>query len=1711
MATPRQHIDHIRKSKFAIGGEANPLIEDLHQAVKHLSAELYTKDVHFLMELIQNAEDNEYPEGVDPSLEFVITSRDITATGAPATLLIFNNEKGFSPKNIESICSVGRSTKRGNRKRGYIGEKGIGFKSVFLITAQPYVFSNGYQIRFNEGPCPRCNLGYIVPEWVEESPTISDIKQIYGSGPALPTTTIILPLKPDKVKPVKQQLSSVHPEVLLFLSKIKCLSVKEDNEDPKLNTVSAISITSETNFLMRKNIDAESYTLHLSADENNVNLKRECGYYMWKQKFPVRPENKVDRRMEIEEWVINLAFPIGERLHRGSNLPGVYAFLPTEMVTGFPFIIQADFVLQSSRETILLDDKWNQGILDCLPSAFINAFISLVKTAEDAPVSSLPRMFDFLPVNSSSYEKLNAVRESIRVKLVEENIVPSESYKQQKFFHKPSEVGRLVHTFWNILKKARENGVSLHNLSSHGRYILHSSFDKPAYDHILNFLGVMPVNCEWYVKCIKSSNLILGVPEYVYMKLLLFLIDNWQSKFHSTSITSVPLIKYVSMDGSISLSSIDDAFGRNNRRVLCMSTHLHHADWLINCNKEFRCVANYFFLPSTTQVAIQSCSRKESILEWLQDRVNVVALDVSDYADLVRKYIIGDRKLVVAYAHFLYHSSTKNFLSVGKFDSLYGNVPLVDNYGNVTTRRNGVLVPANDSRWTCLLVSNPWRQEGYVELGEDYLLPGNFAGESISGEQLIQFLEKNLGVSDIPSLHPANAGISAVYGPLTKENVFLLLDWIRCLRHRGARIPEKFLTSIKEGSWLRITMNGSSGYRPPSESFFYTSKWGNILQNGSVLVDIPLVDQSFYGDKLAEFKEELKIMGVMFGYGDACNFIGKRLMSLAKSSTLTKSNVLSILNFIRYLRAQLLSPNEFIQSIREGRWLRTRCGERSPAESVLFDQEWKAASLISNIPFIDQEYYGEEIMCFKTELQLLGVIVGFSESYQLVACNLKSASSLTPLTSDALLLILKCIRHLRSSEKLVNTLKSGKFLKTNSGYRTSSECFLFDPEWGCLLNIFGGFAVLDHDFYGSSIFSYRTELKKIGVVVEFDDAAKAFAVNFKKLASLSFITKDTVMAFLSCYRQLKGTSLKFPIDLKSCLHDVKWLRTRLGDFRYPRECILFGPEWESISPIALLPFIDDSDNYYGKGIHEYRKELKSMGVILELKGGAKYVVDDNGLCFPPDPCYVTSENALALLKFIGISLERANYSLTGTFLKKVSQRWLKTYAGYMSPNQCLLFDSNWSLFLKPTDGPFIDEEFYGPQIQSYRKELNAIGVIVDAEKACALLASYLGFHSEINTIVRMYKFLKAFKWKPETDDVSRIWIPDGNKSGEWVDSMKCVLHDKNGLFGSQLCVLEKYYESDLLTFFSSVLNVRAAPSLDDYCKLWKLWESTGHRLSHTECSAFWEFVVRHRSPTIIRSLSDNIEKLPIGSGSGEILLSKKQDVFIGDDLLLKDLFEQLSTHQIFVWYSQPSLPSLPRTKLLDAYRSIGVRKISESVQMEELSLSAGSDFKQINSKDTVFGKGLVRLMLGFLADPCFEMEFKERHEAVQCLLNVEVFESPEPITVCYSLSLSCGQILKVKASRMVRWDRESSKFFTQKMDKSGGHKFLLEYATYFSEVISEGVLWEKEDQIGSLAELIKLGFLLEFNEEAVGFLMKSKNLQLFVEDEEFLSAAFPSE
>src|SRR5206468_4330770 len=141
---------------------------------------------HFILELLQNAEDNEYG-GEKPELTLRIDEEDPTATpSSDGCLVVLNNEIGFLPKNVRSLCSVNQSTKT-DRSSEYIGEKGIGFKSVFRVTDSPHIFSNGFQFRF-QVPTELEGFGYILPHWVENVPPV------VASG----FTAILLPLQPGK-------------------------------------------------------------------------------------------------------------------------------------------------------------------------------------------------------------------------------------------------------------------------------------------------------------------------------------------------------------------------------------------------------------------------------------------------------------------------------------------------------------------------------------------------------------------------------------------------------------------------------------------------------------------------------------------------------------------------------------------------------------------------------------------------------------------------------------------------------------------------------------------------------------------------------------------------------------------------------------------------------------------------------------------------------------------------------------------------------------------------------------------------------------------------------------------------------------------------------------------------------------------------------------------------------------------------------------------------------------------------------------------------------------------------------------------------------------------------------------------------------------------------------------------------------------------------
>ena len=89
--------------------------------IPRLSRDLYNTKTHFLLEFIQNADDNEYEPHVVPNLQLRLHGRE---------LVIRCNEKGFRAENVRAICDVRRSTKtKGPGKESCIGEKGIGMLS----------------------------------------------------------------------------------------------------------------------------------------------------------------------------------------------------------------------------------------------------------------------------------------------------------------------------------------------------------------------------------------------------------------------------------------------------------------------------------------------------------------------------------------------------------------------------------------------------------------------------------------------------------------------------------------------------------------------------------------------------------------------------------------------------------------------------------------------------------------------------------------------------------------------------------------------------------------------------------------------------------------------------------------------------------------------------------------------------------------------------------------------------------------------------------------------------------------------------------------------------------------------------------------------------------------------------------------------------------------------------------------------------------------------------------------------------------------------------------------------------------------------------------------------------------------------------------------------------------------------------------------------
>ncbi len=299
--------------------------------VKLVRDQLYSEKTHFILELIQNADDC-----TSKTLEFYLSKNDLMAV---------NDGDVFTETDIKDLSDFGESHKGPE----HIGFFGIGFKSVFLISNRPEIYSDNFSFYYDEKTL-------IVPHWIKDIRINikKKLESLRRKG-----AVVVLPLKNKKedYSLIKQQLQKVSASLLLYLNHLKkfviddnvhhitevspnCFEVKDRDEKPAL---------------------WKSYSITLLIPPKIREFLAED-----------RGIRRIDKRVKEKEKII-LTFEVTENDEVKPNQMGkLYAFLPTGVRTDFVFNIQADFSVNLERTALRAKgEKWNHWVLSnvyrCIP------------------------------------------------------------------------------------------------------------------------------------------------------------------------------------------------------------------------------------------------------------------------------------------------------------------------------------------------------------------------------------------------------------------------------------------------------------------------------------------------------------------------------------------------------------------------------------------------------------------------------------------------------------------------------------------------------------------------------------------------------------------------------------------------------------------------------------------------------------------------------------------------------------------------------------------------------------------------------------------------------------------------------------------------------------------------------------------------------------------------------------------------------------------------------------------------------------------------------------------------------------------------------------------------------------------------------------------------------------------------------------------------
>lgn len=307
---------------------------------------LYSNNLRFLYELIQNVDDCNYDDPSNANLE-------VRFDPALGRIILTYNEQGFTPFNVFAITGIAEAAKNISADKVEIGEKGIGFKSVFGVATKVLIQSGMFSFELHKD-----NFTVPVPIYEGFAPVIG--------------TRLTLFVQPGKVESIyraffdeycrKDALFNKNP--LLFLNKLTKLRLYVDSWRSMTFSVSRNIQTYPDGLTCEDgvdlSVDLKEMRSGVSKDYQQKVICRRYTKPILYNRSACCSRYGPNTTFDSKRMLMQIVVPEVDDLYGEDPITSgtLYSFLPTQIRLTVPLVCHVPFKLDGSREFV---DPQNQN------------------------------------------------------------------------------------------------------------------------------------------------------------------------------------------------------------------------------------------------------------------------------------------------------------------------------------------------------------------------------------------------------------------------------------------------------------------------------------------------------------------------------------------------------------------------------------------------------------------------------------------------------------------------------------------------------------------------------------------------------------------------------------------------------------------------------------------------------------------------------------------------------------------------------------------------------------------------------------------------------------------------------------------------------------------------------------------------------------------------------------------------------------------------------------------------------------------------------------------------------------------------------------------------------------------------------------------------------------------------------------------------------